>query len=106
MDLKGLTEQQQQLPVQLKKHNITYEEYQPFYQESEISPLSTRITSYGKFELENQNMVSANIPDIQQQSPAPNDIGTQSERIRNTTSKTVQRKSFFLFSTVYVSNVE
>ncbi|CAF1409337.1 unnamed protein product [Rotaria sordida] len=82
----ALTEQQH-LSVQLKKHDISYEEYQQLCQESEISPPSTRVTPYGKLELEKQNMVFGDTHDVQrQQSSAPQDSGTQSERNQNTTN--------------------
>ncbi|CAF3329437.1 unnamed protein product [Rotaria sp. Silwood2] len=83
----ALTEQQQ-LSVQLKKHDISYEEYQQLCQESEILPPSTRVTPYGKLELEKQNMVFGDTHDVQrQQSSAPQDSGTQSERNQNITNK-------------------
>jgi hypothetical protein len=87
----------------LKKHNISYEEYQQLCQESEISPPSTRVTPYGKLELEKQNMVFGDTHDVQrQQSSAPQDSETQSERNQTTTSKSFQSKMFFtIFSTLY-----
>ncbi|CAF4531300.1 unnamed protein product, partial [Rotaria magnacalcarata] len=80
----ALTEQQQ-LSVQLKKHDISFEEYQQLYRESEISPPSTRVTPYGKLELEKQNMGFGDTHDVQrQQSSAPQDSGTQNGRNQNT----------------------
>ncbi|CAM2726287.1 unnamed protein product [Rotaria socialis] len=80
----ALTEQQQ-LSVQLKKHDISFEEYQQLFRESEISPPSTRVTSYGKLELEKQNMGFGDTHDVQrQQSSAPQDSGTQNGRNQNT----------------------
>jgi hypothetical protein len=95
--------EQQQLSVQLKKHDISYVEYQQLCQESEISPPSTRVTPYGKLELEKQNMVFGDAHDVQRQhSSAPQDSGTQSECNQNATSKSFQSKIFFtIFSTLY-----
>ncbi|CAF3089710.1 unnamed protein product [Rotaria socialis] len=85
----ALTEQQQ-LSVQLKKHDISFEEYQQLFRESEISPPSTRVTSYGKLELEKQNMGFGDTHDVQrQQSSAPQDSGTQNGRNQNTSRNQV-----------------
>ncbi|CAF4654759.1 unnamed protein product [Rotaria socialis] len=85
----ALTERQQ-LSVQLKKHDISFEEYQQLYRESEISPPSTRVTPYGKLELEKQNMGFGDTHDVQRhQSSAPQDSGTQNGRNQNTSRNQV-----------------
>lgn len=78
--------EQQQLAAELKKHDLSYKEYQQLYQESETSPATTRVTLYGKSELEKQNMTFINIHDIGQQSTTSKHTTARNDNNQNTTS--------------------
>lgn len=86
--LPSTVAEQQQLSVELEKHNISYEYYQQLCQQSEISPPSTRLTSYGEVELQKRNMLLADNSHAQhQQSSKSEESVPQRERNRATTSK-------------------
>lgn len=97
--------EQQQLSVELKKHDISYEDYQQLCQQSEISPPSTRLTPYGKLELQKQNMLLADSSNGQhQQSSVSEESVPQSERNRATTSRFKNVFSYYLSRILVVSN--